>query len=134
MPCARDWTKMSSSIFIRTGTAIVEIDRIKKAQKNKRFLSDYFSADEIRFFVNHKLNPNLIAENYCVKIAIAKALGSGMRIIHARDISVLRDRIGSPVLILDGIAKMMEQREGYVVELSVASCKEYATASVVVHK
>lgn len=125
---------MSSSVFIRTGTEIIEISRIVKAQKNKRFLSDYFSADEIRFFVQHKLNPKLIAENYCVKMAIAKAIGTGMRVIHARDISILRDRLGSPVIILDGIAKMMEQREGYEIDVSVASCREYATANVIIHK
>ena len=125
---------MSNNVFIRTGTAVIEIDRIKKAHKNKRFLSDYFSADEIRFFVKHKLNPNLMAENYCVKIAVAKALGTGMRIIRARDISVLRDRLGSPVIILDGIAKKLEQREGYMLEVSVASCRDYATASVIIHK
>ncbi len=125
---------MSSNIFIRTGTAIIEIDRIVKSQKNKRFLSDYFSPDEIRFFVQHKLNPKLIAENYCVKIALAKAIGTGMRLIYAKDISVLRDRLGSPIIILDGRAKMLEQREGYVVNISVSSCKEYATASVVINK
>lgn len=121
-------------MFIRTGTAIVEINRIVKSQKNKRFLSDYFSADEIRFFVQHKLNPKLIAENYCVKIAVAKAIGTGMRVIRARDITVLRDRLGSPFVILDGRAKMLEQREGYIINISVASCDKYATASVIINK
>lgn len=120
--------------FIRTGTAIIEIDRIKKSKKNRRFLADYFSADEIRFFVQHKLNLNLIAENYCVKIAIAKAIGTGMRVIRAREITVLRDRLGSPLVILDGHAKMLEQREGYVINVSVASCKDYATATVVINR
>ena len=92
-------------MFIRTGTAIVEIDRIVKSQKN-----------------------------YCVKIAFAKAIGTGMRIIRAKDISILRDRLGTPFVILDGRAKMLEQREGYIVNISVASCQEYATASVIINK
>ncbi|MCH5204765.1 MAG: 4'-phosphopantetheinyl transferase superfamily protein [Oscillospiraceae bacterium] len=125
---------MSSSTYIRTGTAIIEVERIRKSQNNKRFLSNFFSADEIRFFVQHKLNPKLMAENYCVKIAVAKAIGTGMRVIRARDISVLRDRLGSPVIILDGIAKQLEQREGFEIDISVASCRDYATASVVIHK
>lgn len=123
-----------SNVFIRTGTAIVEIDRIKKAHKNKKFMSKYFSADEIRFLVSHELSPALIAENYCVKIALAKAIGTGFRMIHANDITVLRDRLGAPFIITEGNAKLLEQREGFVFNVSVAHCKDYATASVVINK
>ena len=125
---------MSSKVFIRTGTAIIEIKRIKQACRNKRFLSEYFSADEIRFFVKRKLSPSLIAENYCAKIAFAKAIGTGMRVVRASDITVLRDRLGSPFIITTGYAKMLEQREEYEFNVSVAHCKDYATASVVINK
>ncbi|MDE7229282.1 MAG: 4'-phosphopantetheinyl transferase superfamily protein [Oscillospiraceae bacterium] len=125
---------MSSNVFVRTGTAIIEISRIRKSCKNKKFLSDYFSADEIRFFVSHKLSSALIAENYCVKIAVAKAIGTGMRVIRAHDITVLRDRLGAPFIITEGYAKMLEQREGYEFNVSVAHCKKFATASVIVTK
>lgn len=125
---------MGTNLFIRTGTAIIEMPRIAKSCKNKRFLSQYFSADEIRFFVKHKLNTALIAENFCVKIAFAKAIGTGMRVIRAQDISVLRDRLGSPFVIAEGYAKMLEEREGYVINVSVDHCKKYAVASVVINK
>lgn len=125
---------MSSNLYIRTGTAIIEMSRIRKSCTNKRFLSQYFSADEIRFFVKHKLSTALIAENYCVKIAFAKAIGTGMRVIRAQDISVLRDRLGSPFIIAEGYAKMLEDREGFVINVSVDHCKEYAVASVVINK
>lgn len=125
---------MASNLYIRTGTAIIELSRIKKCCKNKRFLSQFFSADEIRFFVKSKLNPALIAENYCVKMAFAKAIGTGMRMIHAQDVSVLRDRLGSPFVITEGYAKMLEERENFVINISVAHCKEYAVASVVINK
>ena len=100
---------MSNNAFIRTGAAIIEINRIKKTCRN-------------------------IAENYCVKIAFAKAIGTGMRVVRARDISVLRDRLGSPFIMTSGYAKMLEDREGYVFNVSVAHCKNYATASVVLNK
>ena len=125
---------MASKTFVRTGVAIIEISRIKKCCKNKRFLSDYFSADEIRFFVSHKLSPALIAENYCVKIAVAKAIGTGMRVIRAHDITILRDRLGAPFIITDGYAKMLEEREGFDFNVSVAHCKKFATANVIVTK
>lgn len=125
---------MASNLYIRTGTAIIEMSRIQKSCKNKRFLSQFFSPDEIRFFVKSKLNPALIAENYCVKMAFAKAIGTGMRLIHAKDISVLRDRLGSPIVITEGNAKIMEERENFVINISVAHCKDYAVASVVINK
>lgn len=130
----RELRTMPSNIFVRTGTAIIEISRIQKACRNKHFLSNYFSADEIRFIVKHKMSPAIIAENYCVKIALAKAIGTGMRVIRANEVSVLRDRLGSPFVITDGYAKMLEQREGFVFNVSVAHCKGYATASVIVNK
>lgn len=125
---------MQSNLFIRTGTAIIEMKRIRNSCHNKRFLSRYFSADEIRFFVAHKLSPALIAENYCVKIAFAKAVGMGFRVFRAQDITVLRDRLGSPFIITDGRAKMIEHREGYVFNVSVDHSKHYAVASVIINK
>ena len=125
---------MSSNLYIRTGTAIIEMSRIRKSCTNKRFLSQFFSADEIRFFVKHKLSTALIAENYCVKIAFAKAIGTGMRVIRAQDISVLRDRLGSPFIIAEGYAKMLEEREGFVINVSVDHCRDYAVASVIINK
>lgn len=122
------------NLFIRTGTAIVEIDRIKKACKNRRFLSDYFSPDEIRYIVKHRMSIQLIAENYCAKIAFAKAIGTGFRVVKARDISILRDRLGSPFIMTNGYAKMLEERENYEFDVSVAHCKDYATASIIINK
>ncbi len=125
---------MSNNHFIRTGTAIVEMERIERLCTSSRFLARFFSADEIRFLVSRGLSQSLIAENYCAKIAFAKAIGTGMRIVKASDISVLRDRLGSPILITSGRAKMLEERENYIINVSVAHCKSYATASVIITK
>lgn len=125
---------MPNNIFVRTGIAVIEMKRVKKSCRNKRFLSNYFSADEIRFFVAHKLSTALIAENFCVKIALAKAIGTGFRIIRAQDITVLRDRLGSPFIITEGNAKKLELREGYVFNVSVDHSRHYAVASVIINK
>ncbi len=125
---------MANNLFIRTGTAIIEIKRIRRAVRNPRFLSKYFSADEIRYIVNHNMSVELIAENYCAKIAFAKAIGTGMRVVRAADITVLRDRLGSPFIITTGLAKMLTERENYVYNVSVAHCKDYATASIILNK
>lgn len=125
---------MAANIYIRVGTNIIEMKRIRKASRNPRFLADYFSADEIRYLVAHKLSTQLIAENYCAKIAFAKAIGTGFRIVKPQEITILRDRLGSPFIIATGRAKMLEEREHFVFNLSVAHCKDYATATVVVNR
>ncbi len=125
---------MANNIFIRIGTGIVEIERIRKVMSNPKFLSKYFSPDEIRFIVNHHMPATLIAENYCAKVAFAKAIGTGTRVVRARDISILRDRLDSPFIITSGLAKMLTERENYVYNLSVSHCKRYATATVILNK
>lgn len=125
---------MSANIFIRVGTNIIEMKRIRKAARNPKFLAKYFSADEIRYLVAHKLCTELVAENYCAKVAFAKAIGTGFRIVHPQDVTVLRDRLGSPFIITSGRAKMLEEREHYVFNLSIAHCKEYASATVIINR
>lgn len=124
----------SNNLFIRIGTGVIEIDRIRRIARNPKFLSKYFSPDEIRYIVNHNIAPTLVAENYCAKVAFAKAIGTGTRVVRARDITVLRDRLNSPFIITSGLAKMLTERENYVYNLSVAHCKKYATATVILNK
>ena len=125
---------MAANVFLRVGTNIIELKRIRRAARNPKFLAKYFSADEIRFLVSHKLSTELIAENYCAKVAFAKAIGTGFRIIRPQEISILRDRLGSPFIITNGRAKMLEEREKYVFNLSVAHCKQYASATVIINR
>lgn len=125
---------MPNSLFIRTGTAIIEIDRIRKISRNPKFLSKYFTADEIRYIVKHVLSPSLIAENYCAKVAFAKAIGTGTRIVPPSDVTVLRDRLGSPFIITLGRAQMLTERENYVYSVSVSHSRKYATANVILYK
>lgn len=124
----------SNNIFIRVGTSIIEIERIRKIARNPKFLSKYFSADEIRYIVNHDLSTYLLAENYCAKAAFAKAIGTGSRVVPPRDVTILRDRLGSPFIITEGRAKMLTERENYVYNLSVSHSRDYATATVIINK
>lgn len=125
---------MAANLFIRVGTNIIELKRIRRASRNPKFLANFFSADEIRFLVTHKLSTELIAENYCAKIAFAKAIGTGFRIVKPQEITILRDRLGSPFIITSGRAKMLEEREHYLFNVSVSHCKDYATATVIVNR
>ena len=100
-------------MVIKTGTDIIEIDRIKNSINNSRFLSRIFSAQELKYFVSKSLNPAIISANFAAKEAFAKALGTGFRGISFNEISVLRDSVGAPYISLSGNAKKIVTAEKY---------------------
>ena len=83
------------------GTDITEIDRIKKViEGNSNFLKRFFTEKEIEYFKLKKFNSNTIAGNFAGKEAVSKALGSGFRGFGLKDIEILRDNLGKPIVIL----------------------------------
>lgn len=121
-------------MLIRTGIDIIEIDRIQKISKKPRFISKYFSPDEIRFFITRRFSPYTIAANFCTKEAFAKALGTGVRGFSLSEVSVLRDSIGSPYLSLSGKARAIAEREKLTFSISISHSKQYATAIVIAYQ
>ncbi|AOR24679.1 holo-ACP synthase [Clostridium taeniosporum] len=83
------------------GTDIVEIERMNKAiENNINFISRYFTENEIQYFKSRKFKANTIAGNFAGKEAISKALGSGFRGFGLKDIEILRDDLGKPIVNL----------------------------------
>jgi holo-[acyl-carrier protein] synthase len=120
--------------MIYTGIDLVEIDRIKRSIKNPRFLSRVFSPQELKFFAQRSFNPSTIAANFCAKEAFAKALGTGIRGFSLNEISVLRDRMGAPYILLTGKARELITARGLKLSISVSHTKNYATAVLVAYK
>lgn len=119
--------------MIHTGIDIIEIDRIKNSLKNPRFLSRLFSAQELKFFISKGLKPDVIAANFAAKEAFAKAMGTGFRGFSLNEVSVLRDSLGAPFIILSGKAKKLFIAEKLKMNVSLSHCKTYATAIVIVY-
>ncbi|GAA0078967.1 holo-ACP synthase [Clostridium sp. CTA-5] len=88
-------------MIIGIGTDIVEIHRIKKiVESNPNFLKRFFTLNEIKYFETKGLNANSIAGNFAGKEAVSKALGTGFRGFGLKDIEILRDDLGKPVVKL----------------------------------
>ena len=83
------------------GTDIIEIERIETAiKRNSKFLEKMFTEREIELFKDRNFKNETIAGSFCVKEAVSKALGTGIRGFAFKDIEVLRDSLGKPEVIL----------------------------------
>ncbi|WP_315169330.1 holo-ACP synthase [Metaclostridioides mangenotii] len=116
------------------GTDIVEIDRIAKAsKKNERFLKRIFTENEIVLFKSNGYKPHSIAGNFAAKEAISKALGTGIRGYNFKDIEVLRNEVGKPIVkTYNNLNKICIDYNVLEIKVSISHCREYAVANAMV--
>lgn len=111
-------------MILGIGTDIVEIERIKRVNKDhrlaKRILTDE-EFDKYRNIPNEGRQTEFLAGRFAVKEAYAKALGSGIgEEIAFNEINCLNDSRGKPSLVND--------RRAHV---SISHSEDYAMAMVV---
>lgn len=107
-------------MIIGIGTDIIEIERIKRAiERTKDFVNKGFTKNEIDMFKMRNMREEVIAGNFAAKEAISKCLGTGVRGFNLRDIEILRDELGKPIVILScKINKIIGQP--YNISLSIS--------------
>lgn len=113
------------------GIDIIEIDRVADViqRHGDRFLQRVYTADEIR---HCRGRVHELAARFAAKEAVMKALGTGIRGVGWRDIEVLPNRRGKPLVFLYGRgAARAEAIELRGLEISLTHSKLYAIASVV---
>lgn len=86
------------------GTDIVEISRIKKAAQRESFLQKVFTEKELNLCRERHNFFASLAVRFAAKEAVSKALGTGFRGFRCRDIEILSDPLGKPVVKLHGEA------------------------------
>ena len=114
-----------------TGVDIIEISRIRRVfeQYGNRFLRRIYTSGEIKYC---RGRPPQLASRFAAKEATMKALGTGVRGIHWRDIEVVRGRGQAPRIELHGTAQARAERLGLTdIALSLSHSREFAVASVV---
>lgn len=106
------------------GLDIVEISRVRAlAKRNPRFLSRVFSAEEIRYCEGKRRAWQHLAVRFAAKEAVWKALGDGN--LALKDISVSRDPVGRPGVLLKG-------KPARGIRLSLSHSDDYAAAVALV--
>jgi holo-[acyl-carrier protein] synthase len=113
------------------GIDIIEIDRVADVirRHGDRFLNRVYTQDEI---AHCRGRVSELAARFAAKEAVMKALGTGIRGVGWRDIEVLPNRRGKPLVFLYGRgAERAERIELRGLEVSLTHSKQYAIASVV---
>ena len=113
------------------GVDIIEIERVEAALKRfgERFLGRVYTAVEVAFC---RGRVHELAARFAAKEAVMKALGTGARGVAWREIEVLPNHRGKPLVYLYGRAKTRAERIGLSgLDVSLSHSREYAVAFVV---
>jgi len=113
------------------GVDIVEIARIEQAVKQwgERFLRRLYTEAELKLC---RRRPSSLALRFAGKEAVMKALGTGARGISWREIEILAEPSGKPVVHLHGKAQKRAAELGLgEMAISLSDSREYAVAFAV---
>lgn len=119
---------------VEVGIDIIEIERIRRTLERfgQRFLRRVYSDRERE---RYGRRPAELAARFAAKEAVMKALGTGVRGIRWRDIEVLPNRRGKPIVVLHGTAAARAELLGFShFAISLTHSRTEAVASVVAMK
>jgi holo-[acyl-carrier protein] synthase len=113
------------------GVDIVEIARIERAinRWGERFVNRVYTEAE-QEFCRGRISE--LAARFAAKEAVMKALGTGRREIGWREIEILPNRRGQPLIYLHDRARSRAEELGVLeLDISLSHSRELAIASVV---
>jgi len=119
------------------GIDSIEVERINnQILKGNRFKERIFTPKEISYCESKKYRAQNYAACFSAKEAFLKALGTGWRFgLSHRDIEIVNDNLGKPVIVLYGKAKKFaEDNKITNIHVSLTHLKHIATAIVTVEK
>ncbi len=113
------------------GVDIIELDRVAAAveRHGQRFIDRVFTPIEAAIC---RGRPAEMAARFAAKEAVMKALGTGARGVAWREIEVLLNRRGKPLVYLHGRARQRAKKIGMNgLDVSLSHSRQYAVAFVV---
>ena len=115
------------------GTDIIEVERIKNSlSKRGDFLKKIFTDKEIEMFQSKGNSPKTIAWNFAAKEAISKSLGLGIRGYNFKDIEILRDNLGKPIVTTyNNLKEICIQYSVLEIKVSISHTDNYAVANAI---
>ena len=125
----------SQVLIIGIGIDIVEISRIKEAEKRwgQRFLERIFTEGEIKYSMIHTSPYPRLAARFAVKEAMSKAIGTGITNgITWKDAEVISRDSGRPEILLHGKLRKIAESMGVTgIHVSISHDGNHAVAQVV---
>ena len=114
------------------GTDIVKVERVLRAYGREAFKTRVYTQNEQEMIGERYARA---ADNWAMKEAVVKALGTGFGRIAPAEVELLRDAAGAPYCILHGAAWQCAQELGIgCIHVSASNEKEYAVAFAVCEK
>ncbi|WP_297131943.1 holo-ACP synthase [Terrisporobacter sp.] len=122
--------------IIDIGIDIIEIERIREALNKKgNFLKKMFTDKEIKMFEQKGNSVQTIAGNFAAKEAISKSLGLGIRGYNFRDIEILRDDLGKPIVkTYNNLEQICINYSVLEIKVSISHGRDYAVANAIAFK
>ena len=119
-------------MILGIGIDIIEVARIQSSYEKfgERFLKRILHPNEIAYCLSHKSPAPFLAARFAAKEAISKAFGTGIGSqLGWQDMEVVRRESGEPYVVLHGDgSKLLEQRGGRVVLISLSHTQQHAAA------
>lgn len=117
-------------MIVGIGVDIVEIRRIEKAiKRNEKFIEKILSDEEIESISKKPIKVEYIAGRFAAKEAISKALGTGFREFSLKDLVIINDKLGKPMVTLKKNAEEIAKKYGkYKIHLSISHGEDNAIA------
>jgi holo-[acyl-carrier protein] synthase len=121
-------------MILGIGTDIIEILRVEEAiNNNKNFLNKIFTEKEIQMFEKRKMRSEVIAGNFSAKEAVSKTLGTGVRGFSFKEIEILRDELGKPIVYLSENIERIIGKD-YRINLSISHNNTSAIAFAILEE
>ena len=131
-------------MIIGLGCDIAQVSRFSHEESFLlRFCEKYFTCSEIEEIKSRNHTSDIhkivqaVATKFSGKEAVSKALGSGFQKgITLKDIEILHDNLGKPVVNLYNLAKQraesLAMQKKYNIHLSLSNEKEYVNAVAII--
>jgi holo-[acyl-carrier protein] synthase len=113
------------------GIDVIELDRVRRVMEKhpRRFLERVFTPEEVAFCRGRVRE---LAARFAAKEAVMKALGTGARGLAWREIEILPNHRGKPLVYLHGNARLRGEKIGLRgIDVSLTHSHELAIAAVV---
>jgi holo-[acyl-carrier protein] synthase len=118
---------------VGVGTDLVEVERFRKAITRTASLADRLFSDDERAYARDQHDPaKSLAARFAAKEAVMKALRVGLGDVDFRDIEVVRQDSGAPLLEVRGRAEQLANARGVTDWLVSLSHTDSVAMAVVV--
>jgi len=123
-------------MIIGIGTDLIEVARVEKNISKPKFLEKVFTKQELELCEHKQSRVQSLAARFAAKEACMKALGTGWSEgISFKEIEILSNPSGAPVMVLHGRTKVFARELGVVsIYITLSHLREIASATVILEK